>query len=72
VNGSSVTARVGIGPSESGGFQLTVEFHARLPEVERETAKRLVARAHEICPYSNGTRGNIDVQIVVEPEPDVI
>ena len=71
VNGSSVTARVGIGPNESGGFELSVELHARLPEVERERAERLVARAHEICPYSNVTRGNIDVQIVVDPAGDV-
>jgi lipoyl-dependent peroxiredoxin len=36
--------------------------------VGRETADRLVARAHEICPYSNATRGNIDVQIVVDAD----
>jgi Ohr subfamily peroxiredoxin len=68
VNDSSVTARVGIGPNESGGFELTVELRARLPAVGRETAERLVARAHEICPYSNATRGNIDVQIVVDAD----
>jgi osmotically inducible protein OsmC len=65
---SSVTARVGLGPAGSGGFGLSVELGVRLPDVSFEDAERVVARAHEICPYSNATRGNITVEVrVLEP-----
>jgi lipoyl-dependent peroxiredoxin len=69
---ASVTARVGIGPDEAGGFKLSVELHVRVPDLEKEDAERIVARAHEVCPYSNATRGNIDVKLVIEPAPAVI
>jgi len=72
VGQSSVTARVGIGPDGSGGFGLTVELHARLPELDREEAEQIVAAAHRVCPYSNAIRGNVDVQVVVDPAPEVI
>jgi osmotically inducible protein OsmC len=65
VDGSEVTARVGIGPTGQGAFQLTVALTARLPGVPREQADRLVAEAHTVCPYSNATRGNIDVSLAV-------
>jgi osmotically inducible protein OsmC len=65
VEGSEVTAKVGIGPTGTGGFGLTVELAVALPSVDRETAAQLVAKAHEVCPYSNATRGNIDVTLTV-------
>jgi Ohr subfamily peroxiredoxin len=62
--GTTVTARVGIGRSENGvGFVLTVTLRISLPGVEDATAKDLVDKAHLVCPYSNATRGNIDVNL---------
>jgi Ohr subfamily peroxiredoxin len=63
VDGSQVTAEVGIGPTGGGTFGLAVTLNVSLPGVEPEQAEKLVARAHEVCPYSNATRGNIDVQL---------
>jgi Ohr subfamily peroxiredoxin len=69
---ASVTARVGIGPDGSGGFGLTVELHVRLPELEPEQADEVASAAHQVCPYSNALRGNVDVRVVVDPAPEVI
>jgi osmotically inducible protein OsmC len=63
VSGSEVTARVGIGPSGEGGFDLAVVLRASLPVVDRATAEQLLAQAHQVCPYSRATRGNIDVTV---------
>ncbi|WP_030374879.1 organic hydroperoxide resistance protein [Streptomyces rimosus] len=65
VSGSRVTAKVGIGKTPSGGFGLTVEIAASIPNVDAATAKDLVEKAHQVCPYSNATRGNIDVKLTV-------
>ena len=62
---SSVAADVGIGPRDAGGFGLTVALHIELGGVDQATAEDLVAKAHQICPYSKATRGNIDVTITV-------
>ena len=62
---SAVTARVGIGANDTGGFGLTVELEAELPGIDRDTAQALVERAHEVCPYSNATRGNVDVTLTL-------
>lgn len=62
---ASVTAKVGIGPNDKGGFGLTAELRVALPGVEPATAQALVNKAHEVCPYSNATRGNIDVQLAL-------
>jgi lipoyl-dependent peroxiredoxin len=62
---SEVSATVGIGMAESGGFGLAVELDVVLPALDRDTATALVARAHEVCPYSNATRGNVEVQLNV-------
>ncbi|MEZ8284218.1 organic hydroperoxide resistance protein [Vibrio splendidus] len=59
-----VTAEVGIGPNETGGFALTVALAVTL-ELEEEQAQQLVKTAHQVCPYSNAVRGNIDVKITV-------
>jgi len=57
-----VSAEVGIGPNETGGFALTVSLAAQL-ELSDEQAVELVRTAHQVCPYSNATRGNIDVAL---------
>lgn len=61
----SVTAEVGIGPNDKGGFGLAAELRIALPGVEAAAAQALVNRAHEVCPYSNATRGNIEVKITL-------
>ena len=69
---SSVTADVGIGPRDEGGFGLTVALHVEIamrPNAnssqrgDEAAADKPVAAAHQMCPYSNATRGNIDVAI---------
>ena len=65
VDGSEVAASVGIGPLDNGGFGLTVELRVSVPDLDRDTAEKLIARAHEVCPYSNATRGNIPVTLTV-------
>lgn len=63
---STVTTQVGIGNQESGeGFALVVEISAHLPGLEQGKADELVAQAHQVCPYSNATRGNVDVLVGV-------
>ena len=58
----SVTAKVDIGPVGKG-FGLQVEITAKIPELPRDQAEALVKTAHEVCPYSNATRGNIVVDV---------
>jgi Ohr subfamily peroxiredoxin len=65
VSGSAVEAQVGIGPNGSGGFGLTVGLVVDVPAVARATAEQLVAQAHQVCPYSNATRGNVAVTLTV-------
>lgn len=62
---STVTAAVGIGGIEGGGFGLQVELDVNLHGVDHEQAVAVAERAHEVCPYSNATRGNIDVTLEV-------
>jgi Ohr subfamily peroxiredoxin len=58
---ASVTATVGIGPRAEGGFGIQVALAVALPGVDRAIAEKIVERGHFICPYSNATKGNIDV-----------
>ena len=60
----SITADVGIGPIPAG-FGIQVALQVSIPGFEREQAEALVAAAHQVCPYSNATRGNIDVTLTV-------
>jgi lipoyl-dependent peroxiredoxin len=60
----NVTANVTIGPVGQG-FGLAVELVASIPELPREQAEALVKAAHQVCPYSNATRGNIVVDVRV-------
>ena len=61
---TSIVADVGIGQIP-GGFGIEVTLTISLPGVAREVAEKLVAAAHQVCPYSNATRGNIDVTLIV-------
>ena len=63
---STVTARVGIGPTGHGGFGLAVDLDLHAPNLSRVDAEDLMRRAHERCPYSNATRGNVDVTLRVD------
>lgn len=62
---ASITSTVGIGPRSEGGFGLTVALDVSLPGLETAVAEDLVAKAHQVCPYSNATRNNIDVKLTV-------
>ena len=62
---SEVTAQVGL--QKNGlSFALDVELHVKIPGVDREMAEKLVHEAHQTCPYSVATRGNVDVRLVVD------
>ncbi|MEV1020916.1 organic hydroperoxide resistance protein [Streptomyces sp. NPDC050264] len=66
VSDAAVTAEVSIG-KQGEGFGLSVVLRVELPDsVDAETGRKLVEQAHQVCPYSNATRGNIDVDLVVE------
>ena len=65
LSGSRVTARVGIGPLKSGGFGLAAALDLEAPRLGRDEAFELMRLAHETCPYSRATRGNIEVMLTV-------
>jgi lipoyl-dependent peroxiredoxin len=60
----AIESEVGIGPIPAG-FGIQVKMNIHLPGMERATAEQLVAAAHQVCPYSNATRGNIDVTLTI-------
>jgi Ohr subfamily peroxiredoxin len=62
---AAVTASVGIGSRTAGGFGLEVALAISLPGIERAQAEALVQKAHEICPYSNATRNNVEVTLAL-------
>ncbi|MBS0126099.1 organic hydroperoxide resistance protein [Thetidibacter halocola] len=59
---AKVEAHVGIGPRSDGGFGLKVRLVVTMPGVDRATAEKIAERGHFICPYSNATKGNIEVE----------
>ena len=61
VDGSTVTAKVTIGTVEGGAFGLAVALDVHIPDVDESTTQTLIEGAHQVCPYSNATRGNIEV-----------
>ena len=63
ITDSAVTAEVGIGPNDAGGFALEVTLGVELGGVDQATGEELVAAAHQVCPYSNATRGNVPVTL---------
>jgi lipoyl-dependent peroxiredoxin len=62
---ATVTATIGFGPRSDGGYGITADLLVDLPGIDRADAERLVKAAHEVCPYSNATRGNLDVGLSV-------
>ena len=66
---STITARVGLGPTGHGGFGLTAALDLHAPHLSRTDAAELMARADERCPYSNAIRGNVDVTLTVDGTP---
>jgi Ohr subfamily peroxiredoxin len=70
VGDASIDSKVNLITTEERGFTVGVELDVTLPQVEdSEEAKRIVAAAHEICPYSNATRGNIEVKLTANGQP---
>jgi Ohr subfamily peroxiredoxin len=67
---AAIDSQVSLSPDGQGGFQLSVELDVTLPAIEDPaTAVELVRAAHQVCPYSNATRGNIDVQLTANGAP---
>lgn len=64
---SSVSATVALGAISAGVYGLSVRLDVRIPELETEAARALVEQAHAVCPYSNATRGNVEVTLNVVP-----
>ncbi len=62
---TTVTATIGIGPRAEGGFGITAALEVSLPGLDKAAAEELVHKAHQVCPYSNATRNNVDVQLTV-------
>jgi len=65
----SIDSKVMLGPTDERTFTLAVELDVTLPQITGDEAAHLVRAAHEVCPYSNATRGNIDVALSVNGEP---
>lgn len=65
-NEPQITAKVGIGENPKGeGFAIDVELHIVLQDLDKSTAQSLVEQAHQVCPYSNATRGNVQVKLII-------
>jgi Predicted redox protein, regulator of disulfide bond formation len=65
---TSIATEVGIGPNGKGGYLLTVSITAIVSGVDQATADTLIQEAHQVCPYSNATRGNIEVTVTARIE----
>ena len=62
---ATVSAEIGFGPRSEGGYGITADLTISIPGVDHAEAQRLVEAAHAVCPYSNATRGNVDVGLNV-------
>lgn len=62
---ANVTATVGIGPRSEGGFGLTISLDIDLIDMDKKLAQNLIDDSHQVCPYSNATRNNIDVKLTL-------
>jgi Ohr subfamily peroxiredoxin len=69
VSDVSIDSKVMLGPTEERGFQVAVELDVTVPSMDGQEAADIVRAAHKVCPYSNATRGNIDVVITANGEP---
>ncbi|MGH3431068.1 MAG: organic hydroperoxide resistance protein [Mycobacteriales bacterium] len=64
-----IVAKVGIGPRRQGGFGLEVSLDLHTPQITPDDAKDLMLNADTLCPYSNATRGNVEVALLVDGQP---
>lgn len=62
---AAVTATVGIGLRAAGGYGISAALSIDIPGMDRDAAETLIKRAHEVCPYSNALRGNVDVALTL-------
>ncbi|MGO4291344.1 organic hydroperoxide resistance protein [Chitinophaga sp. RAB17] len=62
---TTVIANVSLGKNDNGGFGLAVKLQVAIPGVDPEVGKELIEKAHQVCPYSNATRGNIEVELAL-------
>ena len=69
VEEARVDSVVGLHPTEERGFALSVELHVTLPSVDDEKAVEITRTAHKVCPYSNATKGNIEVKLTANGQP---
>jgi len=70
IGDASIDSKVSLITTEDRGFNVAVELNVTLPSVpDAEEAKRIVAEAHKVCPYSNATRGNVDVTLTANGQP---
>ena len=70
VGDASIDSKVSLITTEDRGFNVAVELDVTLPQVQdAEAAKEIVAAAHQICPYSNATRGNVEVTLTANGQP---
>jgi len=70
VGDASIDSKVSLITTEDRGFNIAVELDVSLPQVQdADEAKQIVAAAHEICPYSNATRGNVEVKLTANGQP---
>jgi lipoyl-dependent peroxiredoxin len=70
VGDASIESKVSLITTEDRGFNIAVELDVSLPQVQdAEAAKKIVAAAHQICPYSNATRGNVEVKLTANGQP---
>jgi lipoyl-dependent peroxiredoxin len=70
VGDASIDSKVSLITTEDRGFNVAVQLDVSLPQVQdAEAAKEIVAAAHQICPYSNATRGNVEVTLTANGEP---
>jgi len=70
VGDASIESKVSLITTEERGFNVAVELDVTLPQItDPEEAKRIVAEAHQVCPYSNATRGNVDVTLTANGQP---
>ncbi|MEO8761949.1 MAG: organic hydroperoxide resistance protein [Bacteroidia bacterium] len=63
---TSVTAEVSLCKMENGGFNLAINLEVEINGLERQAAEELMQKAHSICPYSNATRGGVDVKVILK------
>jgi lipoyl-dependent peroxiredoxin len=65
ISDSAVTAYIGLGDNGKGGFGISAKLHVEIPGLDQAKAEELVATAESVCPYSNATRGNVDLELEV-------